>query len=442
MEKIFSKSDFPKAPGGNLYEWKNAEVNFKISKEGLYLIKIAAKAKSAKQNNSTDDDDLRIALDEFNFGKYEIHDEDISWKGFGTSASWNGATLKGGTKTIYFFVELKKGFHRIQFFADMKPYIISLEVLEVENSEFELNNLKPTKNIQTKNKGIPWLSFIFFGSYPKNIVLDVNTKSSNEKGGNDGDNLKVLVNGKIQHNKQAPTSKKYKNFYFSGDIGAAKKLSISNEAISDPLAFENSIELWYDESPEIFKFYIHFFDTDAFLEKYKDLIDLQKYVLNVANLSRLHFSVTRRTYSKKFLNHALKSNPSNLIFKSNHPIVRKIKTDPAYNKICVSIKENLDKGVVNGQIYPRDIVFESHDLDFSLHGVKKIDFSATKNKDQSYKVYFTLYDVYDFARKDAPFGLIKIGDYFKQQLINTLDTAEKLGILSNFEIQVHISDIF
>ncbi|MEK7548152.1 MAG: hypothetical protein AAB540_04620 [Patescibacteria group bacterium] len=117
MKLIFQKIKFPKAAGGNLYEWVDAETSFTTIKTGLFVVKIVASAKNAKQNNSTDDDDLRISLDGFSFGKYEKN----AWKGFGSSASWNGASLKGGTKTIYFFVELDKGWHKIQFFADETP---------------------------------------------------------------------------------------------------------------------------------------------------------------------------------------------------------------------------------------------------------------------------------------------------------------------------------
>ena len=108
FEKIFSKTSFPLAPGGDLYEWKAAETIFLIPAKGLFAIKIQAKAKNAKQNRGKDDDDLRISLDGFDFGKYERHQEMISWKSFGTSASWDGASLQGGTKTIYFFAELNE----------------------------------------------------------------------------------------------------------------------------------------------------------------------------------------------------------------------------------------------------------------------------------------------------------------------------------------------
>lgn len=441
MKSIFLKINFPESPNGNLYEWEKAETKFKISEEGLYTIKIVASAKNAKQNNSTDDDDLRIALDGFNFGKYEIHDEKISWKGFGTSASWDGASLKGGTKRIYFFIELDKGEHKIQFFADETPQIESVEVFKIENNDFKLNNLNPPENIESKQKGIPWLSFVFVGTHAKNILLDVDTKSAKEKNKTDGDNLKVIVNGKILQNEKASSSRKYKNFYFSGDIKSTGILSINDENLSNPLAFENSIELWYDQEPVINSIQIGFFDAKKFLEELDLLNYLSNYILNVANLSRIHFKITGRTYSRKFLDHALEPNPSNLIFKSNHPIVKKIKADPVYEKIRELIKEKLDAGIMEGQINPSDLVFESFDLDYSIHGIKKIDFKITRNEAGNCEVNFVLYDIYDFVRGDAP-SIFKIGDYFKQQAVNMLDTGEKLDIISNFEIQVNLKDIF
>jgi hypothetical protein len=56
MKKLFSKTNFREAPGGNLYEFKDAETSFEILKDGFYVIKVVASAKNAKQNNTADDD--------------------------------------------------------------------------------------------------------------------------------------------------------------------------------------------------------------------------------------------------------------------------------------------------------------------------------------------------------------------------------------------------
>jgi hypothetical protein len=303
-------------------------------------IKIRASAKNAKQNNSSDDDDLRVALDGFDFGKYEKHDEKTSWKGFGTSASWNGVSLKGGTKTVYFFGELQKGKHTLQFFADETPILKSIEVETIESNGFELKGLKPEENIEMDKNGIPWLSFIFLGTPTKTLTLGVRTKART-KDSTDGSNLKVVVNGKVQQSPNAPTSRKYKNFYFSGDLREFDVLSIAHEDFSKSLAFENAVELWYDQQPEITNLKINFFDEEAFLEYLKslDLGALRKQVLGWANLAIFIFLASARKYSAEFLQHALKDNPDPFIFQNSDRLVALIKKDSAYLKIIDKITD-------------------------------------------------------------------------------------------------------
>lgn len=440
MEPIIQKTKFSEATGGNLYEWVDAETSFTTIKTGLFVIKIVASAKNAEQNNSTDDDDLRISLDGFSFGKYEKN----SWKGFGSSASWNGASLKGGTKTIYYFIELDKGEHEIQFFADKTPEIKSLEVFIVENNEFVLTDLKPSEKTESDQKGIPWLSFIFVGTHAKNVLLDVNTKSAKEKGGTDGDNLKVVINGNILQNEQASISKKYKNFYFSGDIKSTGILSIADEDLSKPLAFENSVELWYDQEPQINSLQVNFFDTENFLDKLKE-VDLRRYVLNRANVAIFFFQITNSPYSAKFLKHSLEEYPSPLVFKANHPIVRKIKADPMYKKILEKLKERVTANILEGEIWPTDVGgrmnFDSSDLATAIHGIKKIEYKAKLKKNGKFAVKMVFLDIYDFEKQDVPFFLFHGYEYIKNTVINAVDMGEGLHIIHNFEIEIHVNNM-
>ncbi|MBI4234948.1 hypothetical protein HY604_01465 [Candidatus Peregrinibacteria bacterium] len=439
MKNVFSKSDFPKAPGGDRYEWENAETGFKIPKTGLYVIAVAAKAKDAKQNRSTDDDDLRIALDGFNFGKYEKRKDEISWKGFGTSASFDGASSKGGKKTIYYFVELDQGEHLVQFFADGRPEILSFEVFEVKDLHFELKNLMPNENIDSSSKGIPWLSFVFLGTNAKSIFFDVDTKSAKEKGSTDGDNLKIVVNGKILKNPVTPNPKKYQNFYFSGDIKSIGLLSLSNNEIADPLAFENAVEIWYDLEPKLNNLRIEFFDVEGFMEEYKDFDFAQK-VRTIAWLAIGIFKVTFRPYSAKLLKHSLNSNPPPLLYKANHPIVEKIKNDPAYKKIIEKLVKKLSNGQLAGEIWPKEkINFDSWDLATAIHGIKKIEYDALIRKNGQFAVKLKLFDVYDFQSGDVPYFLFHLFTYLNQGAVNTLDFGEELGVINNFEIQININ---
>lgn len=446
MKKIFSKIFFPKAPGGDRYDWKEAGTKFNIPKSGLFTIKINASAKNAQQNRKGDDDDLRIVLDDFGFGKYERHQEMISWKGFGTSASWDGASLKGGTKTIYFFVELEAGLHTLQFFADETPTLKNIEIFEIQNNTFELENLKPSEKIKGERKGIPWLSFVFLGVQTKIFTLAINTKSAKRKGSTDGDNLKVAVNGKIQQNPHAPGSYKYKNFYFSGDIKEFDIFSITSDELSEPLAFENAIELWYDEEPEIANLHIEYFDNEEFLKRLKKFIDLKEYVLDRTHLTIDVFRWTKNKYAAQFLNHALEKNPKSLIFQANDPLIRKIRQDIIYEKIIAQLKRKISAGILNGEIWPDDfdnghIDFDSKDLKYALHGITKIEYEATPLKPNTYKINMTFFDVYDFSKVRIPHFFWPVDDLLKAMLINEFDRGENIGVIQNYKIEIRINEI-
>lgn len=441
---------FLKAPGGNGYEWKAVKTQFNIPERGLFAIKIDVSAKNAKQNHGEDDDDLRIALDGFDFGKYERHQEMISWKGFGTSASWDGASLKGGTKTIYFFVELEPGIHMLQFFADETPTLKSIEIFEIQNNTFELQDIKPPEKIKSERKGIPWLSFVFLGAQTKIFTLAVNTRSAKRKGGTDGDNLKVVVNGKIQQNPHAPESYKYRNFYFSGDIKEFDIFSITSDELAESLAFENAIELWYDEEPEIVSLRIEYFDNEEFLEWLKQFTDLRKYVLKRAHRAIAVFQLIKKPYSARFLEHSLSSNPSSLIFGPTDLLARKIKNDSVYKKILKKLKEKISAGNLDGEIWPDDfkddpemqgeITFSSYDLDTAIHGIHKIEYKAESKSNNAFKLELVLFDIYDFKKAKAPFLLSDIKEYLKNTTINRLDIGENLGLVNNFEIEIRLKE--
>ncbi|MDA1209041.1 MAG: hypothetical protein O2904_03350 [bacterium] len=258
MKEIFSKSSFPLTPGGNNYQWHDAETAFDLSQDGKYIIAITASAKDAAQNNGQDDDDLRVVINGYEFGKQEVHQDKVSWNGFGIAASWDGASLQGGSKTVYFFMSLAVGKHTIKFWADETPAIKVVRVLQIieeqsgaiEDVIFDFHEKAPGQ--KTDVHGIPWKTFVFAPGF--NIVkladISANTESGKQKGGTDGDNIKVYVNGQIVGNPKAPTSDKYKNFFFSGDLSQGKKEALMIPG-RDFLFNEQdvSIELWYDETP-------------------------------------------------------------------------------------------------------------------------------------------------------------------------------------------------
>lgn len=441
MKEVFSKVDFPIAIGGNIYSWKEADTDFEVKNNGKYIVAITATAKNAKQNNSHDDDDLRVVIDDYEFGKYEVHDEKISWKGFGTSSSWNGASLQGEEKTIYFFLELQKGKHNLKFYADNTPQLKEILVLELnKNENFEINNVKPKANLITNKKGIPFLSFVFLGVKPKNFQIKSICNSAAQKESTDGDNVKVVVNGKILQNKKSPTSDKYKNFYFSGNLGKGKKEILKIEP-KDFEFIEDSVELWYDESPEI-SVDIELFDSLKFWKE-TELTEKGKLIFYKSTLLTIAkgFSIINYQYSKQFLEHSLSENPEILIFNNIDKLVSLLRKDAAYKKIINIIQDQLRLGILSGQINlgntneNLDITFENKDLAFSLHGIKKIEWNAVLNQNtNSYEVKLILFDVYDFDQKTYESSFVWMG-------IHMANILEAVQILKNYEIQIHISEI-
>ncbi|MBI4975725.1 hypothetical protein HZC20_03530 [Candidatus Peregrinibacteria bacterium] len=440
MEERFSRINFPVAPGGNIYHWSGADTFFDVLDNGKYVISVMASAKNAKQNRSTDDDDLRLILDDYEFGKYEIHDEQTSWRGFGTASSWDGASLKGGTKTIYFFCELQKGKHLIKFYADETPLLQEIKVFQMkEGEQFNLKDLFPPHGIRIDKKGLPWMSFVFLGVKPKNFSISSICKSAKQKGDTDGDNLKIIVNGKILKNAKSPTSKKYQNFYFSGDLnnGQSKSLNISSENFE---FLEDSIEFWYDEKPNVSICIELFEGISAWLNSdISEKIKLGFYKLILESLIK-GFSLARYRYSSDFLQHSLSGIPDKLVFSNNNSLVSAIKMDQAYKKILAIVKSQVKQDILNGQVYFGDeskglnINFDSSDLQFSLHGIKKIEYEAVQKGQNRYGIKFRLFDVYDFDSKAYEISPIWVG-------VHMADVLEAATILKNFEIEINIEDV-
>lgn len=230
MKNVFTKNEFPNAKGGNLYEFKDAETSFSILEDGFYAIKVVANAKNAEQNNFTDDDDLRMTIDDYVFGKYEINKKQLSWKGFNTSASWNGANLKGECKNIYFFVTLDKGEHTLKFYADNTPKLISIEVFYIVNNHFNIDHEQQTK----------YQSFIFTNTIQKELLL-ISTKEFSSK------TLKISINGKEEN---------IADFSISSNA-----ITINNSDLVGSLPFENSVDVHCFDIPDKQNLEINFAST-------------------------------------------------------------------------------------------------------------------------------------------------------------------------------------
>ncbi|MBI2634132.1 hypothetical protein HYW82_00480 [Candidatus Peregrinibacteria bacterium] len=450
MKTIFKKENYPDAPGGDHYEWKEAETLFKVPKNGAYVIAITASCKNGKQNNR-DDDDLRISLNGYEFGRVKAYAEKENYRGFNVTAAWNGASLMGNEKTNYFFIELdedlekllrfdEKRKHQIRFYADGKPKIKKLEVFQLGADEkFNIKDLHPASTINTNRNGIPWIGLIFFMKWAKKIELNINCLSAIQKHGTDSDNLKIVVNGKTIKNTIAPTSKKYQNYYFSGDQmkGNNKELQLKYDVLQE---FENTVELWYDQSPTLKVLNIECFNSKKqFLRKidYREF-SLQEYSYHLWRIGTI--LLMKKKYTSKFLFHSLKKDPKPLIFDYDHPLINKIKKDEknAYEKILSLVKNEInngrEKGVIKlGSTPETEVIFNrDKDLKTAIHGLKEIEFETFTLQDGSMEADIKLNDFYDFNPKKYK--------SLDALIVNFANLSEELGVINNFPITIKLRE--
>lgn len=441
MKKLFTKTYNFTAPGGNNYEWKEADTSLLCLEKGWHLIKITASVQNAKQRNSTDDDDLRMILNGYELGKYEIPQGQEHYKGFDNVASWNGATLKGNSKITYlFFYAAQVGDNQLQFYADGKPHLDSIEFYKLNTNEiFKLTDLKPSNTDDVDRNGIPWMSFIFIGPQPKTLQLEASAQSGKQKNETDGDNLKVLVNGKIIQNENAPTSDKYKNFYFSGDQlqGSIKALTLGTDHF---ISLENAVEIWYDKNPTIHQLEIELSEGYTNLSEFSDS-SLQKDFIYLSLHAFVHFmQIVRLKYTAEFMQNAISQNPKNLVFGNRSKLTKLIKKDKEYQKVLHLVENEINNGQLSGAIFTgstpeNTIIFNSWDLYSAIHGIKKISYTANKADGSHYKVDLNLYDVYDFDPNNTDYSV-----YPKEELVILADQGESLGVVKNFEILIKIHE--
>jgi len=175
---------------------------FNIAKDDLYSITIEASCKSGKILGIFGGEDLRVEID--NLKLREIPAEKKA-QYFNISPAWNGTKLKGLSKTVIFILKLNKGNHVLRFIPRkgaiiQKEPIISL----LKNNKLTLN-----KQAQEGDKR-PWIALALIDLKLK--TLDVSVKCEQRK--RDSDDVKIIIDNKVQENEQS--SWWGKKWYFRG----------------------------------------------------------------------------------------------------------------------------------------------------------------------------------------------------------------------------------
>lgn len=169
------------------------EYSYKFSTEngGIFSVNIEASCQNGKFFGLFGGEDLRVEIN-------GIKQREIPAKGraqyFNIPSAWNGTVLRGLKKTVVFILNLHKGDHEIKFYPK-KGAVITREPTIVQ--------IKPgqaiIQNIQAENGDRrPWSTIALIDLPLK--TLDISATC--EKRSKDSDDLKLIIDDRIEKNKE------------------------------------------------------------------------------------------------------------------------------------------------------------------------------------------------------------------------------------------------
>lgn len=219
---------------------KPLPIPFTPDKDGWYLILVSARVKPKNQ--------LRIEID---------------GKTFSDAAAFFGSKQKNTLKTVYFFIHLSAGNHTLSLIPDKEATVETVEV----NSIDQLPSVHLELNTQAERaNGRPWMTFVLVDTPLQSFTV----KATVAWRFPDGDDLKIIVNGKVKKNN---LSLLHRNWIFASNvlrkiIGGETTEKIFEENLSKDSHY---IEFWSDESPTLhfLRFEIEIAETPSTIQVYK-----------------------------------------------------------------------------------------------------------------------------------------------------------------------------
>lgn len=264
---------------------------FNTQNDSFYLIKIQAKAKSEKQRNATDDEEITVKIDNLEFPKPNRQNEIIN-----SPASFNGGKLHNKEQIIYFIIQLKTGSHTIELIPQhgdgAEVQEVSFEEISIKNNQLTLNL---NQQLEDRDKQ-PWITFVLVDIGVKSLNIETLVKWH----WLDGDDIKIIINEEIQ---QATTRFRKDWIIKTTLLNILGKTETIKLTPNLPIQTYNYIELYADKTPTLnsvnFEFIRQEFplskDTNT-IQKYKDEIydrdynKLDKHILSAVNYWNDFFS--------------------------------------------------------------------------------------------------------------------------------------------------------
>jgi len=218
---------------------KTERVDFTLETAGIHLIEISAWAQSEKQLGTTDDEDLRIEIDNRKFPFLGNPD-----KYFDSPASFSGGTLHGRKKTIFFVTWLAKGKHTVSLIPDIAATLLEINVTQISKHSTTDTLSLPLQAQAEDGDRRPWLTFVCvdcsLNEFRAELILHRRFL--------DSDDVKIITDGIIKRNNQ---SKLRKFWYFIASLLKGERQTESFPVnLSSGLHY---IEFWADRMPTLEK---------------------------------------------------------------------------------------------------------------------------------------------------------------------------------------------
>jgi len=214
-------------------------LNFTTPKNAYYIIKIIGRAKSEKQRNSTDDEEVTISIDNKTFPKINTK------KGLLNSpASINGGNLHNKEKIIFFITYLETGQHTIT----LTPQHQDAEIINVSFEEITINadnkvNLPLNIKLEDRDK-CNWITFVLINLGLRSVNIQTHIKWQ----WLDGDDIQIILNGEIQ---QSNTTFRKDWILKTTPLDIFGKIETIHLTQELPLQEHNYIEINADKTPTL-----------------------------------------------------------------------------------------------------------------------------------------------------------------------------------------------
>ncbi len=214
---------------------KPEEIDFQVDVSGLFLIEISARAKSAKQIDGTDDEDLRVEINGIKFPQLKNPQRYLD-----SPSSFSGGQLKNLRKSVYFLINLEVGNHVLGLIPDVSATLEAITICEITNPsqtfEITLNSEAEDGNRRS------WVTFALIETALQSFTVTFNLKRRFI----DSDDVKVIIDGEVKRNLR---SLLHKFWYFIASLFGEEQTVSFGTNLASGLHY---LEFWADRSP-IFK---------------------------------------------------------------------------------------------------------------------------------------------------------------------------------------------